>query len=189
MVSVARATHLHSIVLIHGAADWAELLNQQLQKYSQQHADSFCLAGIYALHRKNTKEPTGTINSSKLMVTDDIIRTLKPGTMAVLLLEDPEEMRVFMEVCQYISGLVFLTVFHPWNTNSYAGKYICTTFINVFSSFFWEKYFMSISQITCVLYQLLSDLLLLQNKMRIYKPKWYGMYQVAFHIKEILRRT
>jgi hypothetical protein len=132
MVSVARATHLHSIVLIHGAADWAELLNQQLQKYSQQHADSFCLAGIYALHRKNTKEPIGTISSSKLMVTDDIIRTLKPGTMAVLLLEDPEEMRAFMEVCQYISGLVFLTVFHPWNTNSYAGKYICTTLLMFF---------------------------------------------------------
>lgn len=121
-MSVARATHSHSIVVIHGTANWAELLNQQLQNYSQQHTDSFCLAGIYALHSKNTKELIGAISSTKLMVTDDIIRTLKPGTMAVLLLEDPEEIRAFLEVCRYISGLVFLTVLHPWSINSYAGK-------------------------------------------------------------------
>lgn len=122
MMSVARATHSHSIIVIHGTADWAELLNQQLQNYLWQHTDSFCLAGIYALHSKNTKALIGAISSTKLMVTDDIIRTLKPGTMAVLLLEDPEEIRAFLEVCQYISGLVFLTVLHPWSISSCAGK-------------------------------------------------------------------
>lgn len=123
IMSVARATHSHSIVIIHGTAAWAELLNQQLQNYSQQHNDSLCLAGIYALHSKNTEELVGAISSTKLMVTEDIIKTLQPGTMAVLLLEDPEEIRAFLEVCQHTTGLVFLTVFHPWSINPYAGNY------------------------------------------------------------------
>jgi hypothetical protein len=122
MISVTRATHSHSIVLIHGTETWAELLNQQLQNYSQQHTDSLCLAGTYALHSKNTKTLIGAISSTKLMLTDDIIKTLRPGTMAILLLEDPEEIRAFLEVCRYTSGLVFLTVLHPWNINSYAGN-------------------------------------------------------------------
>jgi len=123
IMSVARATRSHSIVIIHGTAAWAELLNQQLQNYSQQHNDSLCLAGIYALHSKNTEELVGAISSTKLMVTEDIIKTLQPGTMAVLLLEDPEEIRAFLEVCQYTTGLVFLTVFHPWSIKPYAGNY------------------------------------------------------------------
>ena len=126
MASVARATHSHSIVLVHDTSAWAELLNEQLQSYSQQHIDLLCLAGIYALHSKNTKELIGAISSSKLMVTDDIIKTLRPGTMVILLVEDQEEIRAFIEVCRYIKGLVFLTVLHSWNINSYAG--------NVFSS-------------------------------------------------------
>jgi len=123
IMSVARATRSHSIVIIHGTSAWAELLNQQLQNYSQQHNDSLCLAGIYALHSKNTEELVGAISSTKLMVTEDIIKTLQPGTMAVLLLEDPEEIRAFLEVCQHTTGLVFLTVFHPWSIKPYAGNY------------------------------------------------------------------
>ncbi|PSN42851.1 hypothetical protein C0J52_16424, partial [Blattella germanica] len=126
MISVARATHSHSIVLVHGTAAWAELLNQQLQNYSQQNNDLLCLAGIYALHSKNTKELIGAISSTKLMVTDDIIKTLRPGTLVILLLEDPEEIRAFLEVCRYIKGLVFLTVLHSWSINSYAGHTIFT---------------------------------------------------------------
>jgi hypothetical protein len=57
------------------------------------------------------------------MVTEDIIKRLQPGTMAVLLLEDPEEIRAFLEVCQYTTGLVFLTMFHPWSIIPYAGNY------------------------------------------------------------------
>jgi hypothetical protein len=56
------------------------------------------------------------------MVTDDIINTLKPGTMVVLLLEELEEIRAFLEVCQYINGLVFLSVPHSWSINAYAGN-------------------------------------------------------------------
>ncbi|XP_033611384.1 uncharacterized protein LOC111874549 isoform X3 [Cryptotermes secundus] len=126
MMSVVRATRSHSIVVIHGREAWAELLNQQLQNYSQQHTDSLCLAGIYALHSKNTEALIGAISSTKLMVTDDIIKTLRPGTMAVLLLEDPEEIRAFLEVCRYTSGLVFLTVLEHWNINPYAGHTIFT---------------------------------------------------------------
>ncbi|KAJ9600381.1 hypothetical protein L9F63_009309, partial [Diploptera punctata] len=126
MASVARATHSHSIVLVHDTSAWAELLNEQLQSYSQQHVDLFCLAGIYALHSKNTKELIGAISSTKLMVTDDIIKTLRPGTMVILLLEDKEEIKAFMEVCRYIKGLVFLTVLHSWSINSYAGHPIFT---------------------------------------------------------------
>ena len=121
MISVVRATHSHSVVLVHDTSSWAELLNEQLQNYSHQHVDLICLAGIYALHSKNTKELIGAISSTKLMVTDDIIKTLRPGTMVILLLEDQEEIRSFMEVCQYIKGLVFLTVLQSWNMNSYAG--------------------------------------------------------------------
>jgi len=122
IMAVARATHSHSIVLIHGTAAWSELLNQQLQNYSQQHTDSLCLAGVYALYSRSTKDLIGAISSTKLMVTDDIINTLKPGTMVVLLLEELEEIRAFLEVCQYINGLVFLSVPHSWSINAYAGN-------------------------------------------------------------------
>ena len=122
MISVARATHSHSIVLVHDTSAWAHLLNEELQSYSQQHIDILCLAGIYALHNKNAKELVGAISSTKLMVTDDIIKTLRPGTMVILLLDDQEEIKAFMEVCRYIKGLVFLTILHSWDVNSHAGK-------------------------------------------------------------------
>ncbi|KAJ4435411.1 hypothetical protein ANN_18026 [Periplaneta americana] len=126
MLSVARASHSHSMVVIHGTATWAELLNQQLQDYLQEYDELLCLAGVYALHSKNTKELIGAISSTKLMVTDDIIKTLRSGTVVILLLEDPEEIRAFLEVCRYISGLVFLTILQSWSVNTYAGHTIYT---------------------------------------------------------------
>ncbi|XP_067004310.2 uncharacterized protein [Anabrus simplex] len=109
MLSVIRASHSHSVVVIREASSWAEMVTQQLQNHTLIHND-LCLAGIYTFHSKNMDDLIGAISSTNMMVTKDITKKLRPGTTVILLLEDPKEIQAFLNVCHTISGLVFLTV-------------------------------------------------------------------------------
>lgn len=97
ILSLIHTMNMYTYSIIRDSTKKTEYLSQRLQNRIL--PESVCLSGVHTLQN----------NASSPVITKDVAFLLKPGTLVILLLEDPKHVQGFLEVCQSFHSIIFIT--------------------------------------------------------------------------------